>query len=539
MGIDRRTFVAGAGMADAGLLAGCSDGSRKEARAVSDPTTTTAGTAPTTTTPRSDPSTTTAGSGGERRRPNILFIYADQHRADVMGAAGNQLIATPNLDRLAAEGLRCTQVWTESPICQSARASLLSATYPSRHGVLGNFAGDSSPEWDTFPKALQQAGYTTATIGKTHYSEWPVERMNDSGELDVSAGGPPTAEWIASFGFDHVVEEFDKYVHTGPFETPYTRFLADRGMLEPYQAAVRAHFRATPQHWEGFTSPLPQELDLTSFLAAEALTWIGQQGGEKPWFLQLSFVQPHVPLMGDPVWAEHYANVDIPRTAPAIPSSTHPDWSVHLAAMRTHSTSELLTDEFLLAGARQYYAMVSLIDQKVGELLASLEASGQLDDTMVIYASDHGEMLGDHGLMAKLCFYKSSVRVPLIVRPPGGMDPLVFDGPVQAFDIAATMLDAAGTRLDDTPARSLLPVLAGADSHRDGAASMIRLVPIFPTWVGVTNGAWRATFDNDSGDLVELFDLEADPDEAINLWEAGPDNVVSDLREQARQAAEA
>ena len=199
----------------------------------------------------------------------------------------------------------------------------------------------------------------------------------------------------------------------------------------------------------------------------------------------------------------------------------------------------MLTDELVLAGARQYYAMVSLIDQKVGELLASLEASGQLDDTMVIYASDHGEMLGDHGLMAKLCFYKSSVRVPLIVRPPGGMDPLVFDGPVQAFDIAATMLDAAGTRLDDTPARSLLPVLAGADSHRDGAASMIRLVPIFPTWVGVTNGAWRATFDNDSGDLVELFDLEADPDEAINLWEAGPDNVVSDLREQARQAAEA
>lgn len=519
MNVDRRRFLAGAaGMAAAGLLAGCTDGKSEEGRGVSETT------------------GTTQGSGGARRRPNILFIYADQHRADVMGAAGNPLISTPNLDRLASEGLRCTQVWTESPICQSARASLLSASYPTKHGVLGNFAGDSSPDWDTFPKALRQAGYTTATIGKTHYSEWPVEQMGGSGELEIARTGPPTDEWIGSFGFDHVVEEFDKYIHTGPHETPYMRFLADRGMLEPYRASIQAHFRDTPQHWEGFTSPLPQELDLTSFLAGEAEAWLGQQSGEKPWFLQLSFVQPHVPLSADPTWAEHYADVAIPRTAPAIPASTQPGWAIHLAAMRKHSKSELLTDEFVLAGARQYYAMVSLIDQKVGELLDGLEARGQLDNTLVIYASDHGEMLGDHGLMAKLCFYKSSVLVPLIVRPPGGTAPVVFDGPVQAFDIAATVLDAAGTRLDDTPARSLLPVLGGADAHRDSAASMIRLLPSLPTWVGVTDGAWRATFDHDSGDLVELFDLQADPDEATNLWEAPPPEIVDRLRGHALEA---
>jgi len=516
------TFFAGiAGGADPGQPAGCSDRSKKETGAVSEPT------------------NWKPGSDGARRRPNILFIYADQHRADVMGTAGNRFVSTPNLDRLASEGLRCTQAWTESPICQSARASLLSASYPTEHGVLGNFAGDSSPDWDTFPKALRHAGYTTATIGKTHYSEWPVESMGAAGELAVKRTGPPADEWIGSFGFDHVVEEFDKYIHTGPYETPYLRFLADRGMLEAYRASIEAHFRGTPQHWEGFTSPLPQELDLTSFLAGEAEEWLGRQSGEQPWFLQLSFVQPHVPLSADPIWAEHYADVAIPRTAPAIPESTHPGWAIHLAAMRRHSKSELLTDEFVLAGARQYYAMVSLIDQKVGELLDGLEARGQLDNTMVIYGSDHGEMLGDHGLMAKLCFYKSSVRVPLIVRPPGGTAPVVFDGPVQAFDIAATVLDAAGTRLDGTPARSLLPVLEGADTHRDSAASMIRLIPDLPTWVGVTDGAWRATFDNDSGDLVELFDLESDPDEATNLWESGPRKIVDDLLGRARQATRA
>jgi len=487
----------------------------------------------------SDSTKANGRSGGERRRPNILFIYADEHRADVMGAAGNDRVATPNLDRLAANGLRCTQTWTESPICQPARASLLCGLFPTKHGVLGNFSGQASPDWDTFPKALQKAGYATATIGKTHYSEWPVDSMGAAGELALSAGGPPTDEWIGSFGFDHVVEEFDKYIHAGTWETPYTRFLRDQGMLEAYQASLLAHFRGTPQHWEGFTSPLPQELDLTSFLAAEAESWLAKQRGDQPWFLQLSFVQPHVPLSADPIWAEHYADVEIPRTAPAIPTSTHPGWAMHLAALRRHSHSELLTDEFVLASARQYYAMVSLIDQKVGELLRGLDERGQLDDTMVVYASDHGEMLGDHGFMAKMSFYRSSVRIPLIVRPPGGTRPVVHHGPVQEFDIAATLLDAAGTRLDDIPARSLLPVLQGATSHREAAVSMIRLIPSQPTWVGVTDGTWRATFDKDSGDLVELFHLESDPDEATNLWESGPRGIVESLREQAQDATRA
>ena len=151
------------------------------------------------------------------RRPNLLFVYADQHRADVLGCAGNDIVVTPNLDRLAAEGVRFDHAWTESPICQPARASLLTGRYPSDHGVLGNFAGDCQPEWDTFPRRLQQAGYTTASIGKTHFSAWP---------MGAEPGTPaPTDEWIGSFGFDHVVEEFDKYVHLFDVETPYMRCL--------------------------------------------------------------------------------------------------------------------------------------------------------------------------------------------------------------------------------------------------------------------------------------------------------------------------
>ena len=444
------------------------------------------------------------------RQPNLLFIYADQHRADVLGCAGNDIVMTPHLDRLATEGVRFDQTWTESPICQPARASLLTGRYPNDHGVLGNFGGDCQPEWDTFPRRLQEAGYTTASIGKTHFSTWP---------MGAEPGTPaPTDEWIGSFGFDHVVEEFDKYVHLFDVETPYMRFLREHDALEPYQEVVQANFRGGDRHWNGVTSPLPQELDLTCFLADEAQQWLDRRPNDVPWFLQLSFVQPHVPLMGDPVWGDHYAKIAIERTARSEPISTTDEWATHLNGLRNHSHSELLTDEFVLAGARQYYAMVSLIDQRIGDLLAQLEKKGQLDNTWIVYSADHGEMLGDHGLMAKMNFYRSSVRVPLIMRPPGGTNGRVETEPVQAFDVAATLLDAGtATALDGAPSRSLVTlVTGGGGTARRHAVSMIRMRPRLPTWHAITDGQWRATFNADTGEVSELFDLVADPDEVTN-----------------------
>lgn len=464
----------------------------------------------------------------ESRKPNLLFFYADQHRADVMGCAGNDVVATPHLDRLAAEGVRFEHAWTESPVCQPARASLLTGRYPNDHGVLGNFAGNCRPEWDTFPRRLQDAGYTTASIGKTHFDAWP---------MGAEAGTPPpTEEWIASFGFDHVVEEFDKYVHLFDVDTPYMRFLREHDALEPYQQVIRDNFRGGDKHWNGVTSPLPQELDLTSFLADEAAAWIGRQPADRPWFCQLSFVQPHVPLIGDPVWAEHYAMAEIERTNPAEPQPINEAWARHLSFLRRHSRSDLLTDGFVLAGARQYYAMVSLIDQRIGDLLARLDRSGQLDNTWIVYSADHGEMLGDHGVMAKMNFYRSSVRVPLIIRPPAGYSASpgrVEPSPVQAFDAAATLLDVGGAEpLADAPARSLAPLVEGPGATpRAYAASMIRMRPGTPTWQAVTDGRWRATINADDGEASELFDLDDDPGEATNLVaDTGASATLRDLR---------
>ena len=283
-----------------------------------------------------------------------------------------------------------------------------------------------------------------------------------------------------------------------------------------------ANFRGGDNHWNPVTSPLPQELDLTSFLADEAERWLASRPADQPWFLQLSFVQPHVPLIGDPIWAEHYANAPITRTAPAEPVATTDAWATHLDFLRKHSQTHMMSDEFVLAGARQYYAMVSLIDQRIGALLTQLEAQGQLANTWVVYCADHGEMLGDHGLMAKMNFYRSSARVPLIVRPPAGAGSCaghVETAPVQAFDVAATLLDAGGAApLDGAPARSLVPmVTGGGDPARTHAISMIRMRPGSPTWQAITDGQWRVTINADTGEPSEVFDLSSDPDEATNL----------------------
>ncbi len=297
------------------------------------------------------------------------------------------------------------------------------------------------------------------------------------------------------------------------------RFLREHDALEPYQNVVAANFRGGDGHWKGVTSPLPQELDLTCFLADEAQGWIGRQPADEPWFLQLSFVQPHVPLMGDPTWADHYAEAAIERGPRSEPVPTTDEWATHLAFLRKHSHSELLTDDFVLAGARQYYAMVSLIDQRIGDLLAQLEERGQLDNTWIVYAADHGEMLGDHGLMAKMNFYRSSVRVPLIVRPPSGTTGRVETAPVQAFDIAATLLDAGNaSALDGAPSQSLVSLVTGnGGTTREHAVSMIRMRPGMPTWHAITDGRWRATINADTGQASGLFDLDTDPDEAHNL----------------------
>ncbi len=465
-------------------------------------------------------------------RPNILFIFADQHRHDALGSAGNSLIATPNLDWLAQSGVRFSDAWCQSPICQPSRAALITGRYPHELGVMRNFGPDMNQNWPTFMKQLQQAGYTTANIGKTHYY---AEGLSAP---DTKADMRQHASRVAAFGFDHVVEEFDRYVHAmDGVTTPYSEYLRSQGVYDIYRDQLRSIWRLTEHHWDGVTSPLSKEADLTSFLTREAQSWLAQQSEDQPFFLQLSYVQPHVPLMADPDWADHYRDLEIPRGPSARQTPEIPIWNDYLSWCGHHANAHLLTDEYVLAGARQYYAMISLIDECIGTLITQLDTAGLLDNTWIVYSSDHGEMLGDHGLMAKFNFYRSSVQVPLIVRPAGGCDPEVNPALASVVDIGPTLLDIADAQpLQKARGQSLVPVIGQGEKGRGLAFSEIQMQSRktqAPTFRAVRNARYRLTLETTTNTLCELFNLREDPEELRNLVsEPGLEPVIAELREQ-------
>ncbi|NKB99484.1 MAG: sulfatase-like hydrolase/transferase [Pseudomonadales bacterium] len=449
------------------------------------------------------------------KRPNIVFIFADQHRHDALGCAGNEIIQTPNLDRLATSGVRFANTWCQSPICQPSRAALITGRYPHELGVMRNFGPDMDSSWPTFMKQLQNAGYNTANIGKTHYYAEGLSEPDGKKDMREHAAR------VAEFGFDHVVEEFDRYVHAmDGVDTPYTGYLKSEGVYETYRDQIKSIWRLTDQHWNGVTSPLTKEQDLTSFLTREAQSWLARQTEADPFFLQLSYVQPHVPLMGDPEWADYYKEAIIPRGPTSTNDHAAPVWQDYLSWCGHHANAHLLSDDYVLTGARQYYAMISLIDESIGQLLEQLKSQSMLEDTWIIYSSDHGEMLGDHGLMAKFNFYKSSVQVPLIIRPAGGCEQSTSESLAAVVDIGPTLLDVAGAQpLDKIRGRSLLPVITEQKDVHETLFSEIQKQSReekAPTFRAVRNSRYRLTVETNTNTPCELFDLHEDPYELNN-----------------------
>ena len=458
-------------------------------------------------------------------KPNILFIFADQHRHNIMGCAGHPVIQTPNLDNIASEGVRFTKTWCQSPICQPSRASVITGKYPHELDVISNNGGFDA-EWPTVMKQLQGAGYETATIGKTHYHE-SYQPPKDGGEIDMRS----QEGFVQGFGWDYVLEEYDKYLHASSrLTTPYKEHLAKHGMLEEYRSQIKGAFRLTPEHWRGQTSVLPQELDLSSFLADEANQWLRQRSDDKPFMLKLAFVQPHVPLISDPEWSKYYADatIDVPDLTP--PEATNEHWEQYLSVLAKHSQTQMMDHDFVAAGIRQYYGMVSLVDQKIGEVLATLEDLGQLDNTWIVYTSDHGEMLGEHKLWAKMNFYNGSVQVPLIIRPPGGVAAREEDALVELTDVTATLADIGGAKAPDgCHGQSLTAAISAPIKGREFLHSRIG------NFAAVRNASHRFTINTQNEAPCELFNMIDDPNEltnTVNLEESK--EVVAELTAQLK-----
>ena len=453
------------------------------------------------------------------KKPNILFVFSDQHRHNVLGCAGHTLVQTPNLDRLANQGMRFERTWTQSPVCMPCRATMITGRYTQQLGFTYHITADAgdtvedSPfkaAWPTIMKQLKAGGYETASIGKTHYHSQPgLQEAGERGEVfDTRQYG----DFVRSFGWDYVMEEYDRYVVVNDHvKSPYMDRLEEHGLLDAHREQIRSIYRLTPTHWRGETSVLPQEHELSSFIADHAMDWLKERDHDKPFYLHLGFVQPHVPLVDDPTWAEYYADADIELPDMTMPEATNDAWAPKVEWLKKHSQVQTMTDDFVREGIRHYLGAVSLMDQKIGEVMDVLEELGELDNTWIIYSADHGEMLGEHHLWAKHCFYEGSVQVPLIISPPDRNNRGVCSDLTQLIDVVSTLADIGQVEPPEgAEGKSLLPVLESGSGGYEYVFSTIE------TFTGVRNEAYRFTLEYTTGRPCELYDLKKDPHELAN-----------------------
>jgi choline-sulfatase len=324
---------------------------------------------------------------------------------------------------------------------------------------------------------------------------------------------------LVRYGFDEVHETVGKLANL-VHQNPYTDYLESAGLLEAYRRHVgaraygglrnRGEARERLPMWDASPIGLPLDGYVDAWHGRRVVKWIDDYARDKPFFLFVGFPGPHDPWDAPREAVAAYDDVEIP-----LPGSTArpraPEKGVYGAFLRAFlgfSSTDTLTDDRIRAARRAYYADVSIIDSAVGDILDALARKGELDNTWVVYTTDHGEMMGEHGMLAKMVFYRPAVRIPLIVRPPGGCAPRVVDARVEQFDLSATCNDIAGAPpVPGSEARSLLPVIRGE------ADAPTRPASISENWgFGLfETDRYKLVVWEDTVEPVALFDVLEDP----------------------------
>lgn len=451
-------------------------------------------------------------------RPNILVILTDQQRKDSLGCYGNRVCQTPNLDRLASSGMRFDRNYVANPICMPNRLSLFTGQHIHNHGLWTN--GLLLQERKTIPGVFGEAGYQTASIGKIHFTPFGGEENNrECGPM--WARGDGDTDWHGPYwGFEHVELTIG---HTQP-TAHYGEWFRANGGTDDMLARNKVS-----THGDCVVRPMPPELHDSAFVARRAEAFIASERDQsRPFFLVASFPDPHHPFDPPADLAERY-----PVTAPATPVGTPEDLVTRPAHYRQHHEGRWhrkgvgtagrpdgISDEHARERTALTHAMVDLIDQNVGVILEALERTGLAENTVVVFTSDHGELLGDHGLWAKgPFFYEGLVNTPLIVRAPGMAAGAVSQALFSDVDLAPTLCSLAGV---ETPVWvdgcSQKAVLAG-EKERVRDACLIEYRTGYNHWdndAAVAVTAEEKYVRYASGD-EEFTDLTADPQERTNL----------------------
>ncbi len=465
---------------------------------------------------------------GAAHHPNVLLVMTNQLRFDCLGANGNRIIQTPHLDRLAAQSANFQNAYVQAPVSVPSRISLFTGRYPHSHKNRVNFT-PADPREILLQQRLKDAGYQTGAVGMLHYY-------------------PPTADHARTTGFDFV-EIDDGTPITDPF-SDYVRWRKqhDPNAIVPYDAVVRN----PAQGQNPFHAEIDYQYTQTAWVGAQARDLIQHfSGSARPFFLHASFSKPHSPPTVSAPYDAIYSAVQIPLPRPApleyIYSLPLP---VQKQIMRGRAEFDL-DPRRLQWIYRTYYGAVTMVDHEVGLILEELEKTEHTQDTIVIFVSDHGGQMMEHGVEGANLFFEASIHVPLLVRYPGHVTPAKYPQLVQTIDVLPAILDLCGL---PTPlsceGRSFANLVAGSGGYQPREAVFSEsIIPdvitnglietpfvpgkgvagvLHPDAKMIRTDRWKLTYYPGVGG--ELYDLNQDPQELNNLFgDPNSQEVVRDL----------
>ncbi len=459
-----------------------------------------------------------------------------------MGFGGNEVVRTPNLDGLAARGTVFDRAYVANPVCMPNRSSILTGRLPSAHGVVFN---DRSLEWgsNTFVRRLSAAGYRTQHIGKAHIQihaahmfadgegspvGWDSDRPNWDGLESFARyvnGDPGPVENF--YGFDEAEFCLGHGSAVGGHHLPWA---IERG-FDPAAAGggpdSPALFRS--EHWWQVSKPAyDEQFHSTEFVTSRSVEFIESAGDDQtPWFLFASYPDPHHPFTPPGDWFDRHNPADM-----ELPESFHdpvdqlPDFLRDMSADAGARGPMRIGAAALKDAMAAQYGSIEMIDEGIGRMLAALEASGQLDETIIVFTADHGDMFGDHGFMLKGGFsFEGTTRVPLVISRPGATGART-SSLASSLDIGSTILDLVGAEsYDGVQGVSLVPLLEGTQAEVRDHVLIEEDVPDYGLWSNavpehsrtlVTGNARMTRYSTGEG---ELYDLSADRGERTNLFD--------------------
>ena len=490
------------------------------------------------------------------RAPNVLFVITDQQRADHVGFMGNDVVRTPAFDGLAARSTVFESAWVSNPVCMPNRSTIMTGRMPTAHGVIFN---DRSLDWNanTFVRRLRSAGYRTGLLGKSHLQH------GMSRNSVVVIDQEPVVRSPYPEGWDQI-EEFERYLdHPGELDDPddfygfdhielaidhgarltghHLRWALERGgkldeLLVPYSGDSPAIDRSE-RWWQIYRPPYGPELHSTTFVTERTIAFIDDAvEQDSPWFAYASFPDPHHPMAGPGEWYDRHDAADM-----ELPSSIDDPMEQglgHLRAIQKLGPEDQRAwvqafgagdHELVKEAIAGTYGVLEMIDDGVGQILAAIDGHGQTENTIVVFTSDHGDMMGDHGLMMKgFMPYRGTQQVPLTISAPG-KTPGRSSSLASSIDLGPTILELCGlAEFDGMQGRSLTPVL---DDSRATVREQVLVEDDCPPRLAefrrlpeksrtVVTPDFRFTRNSRAEEL--LFDTVADPDELTNLSPVDP-----------------